>query len=260
LAFVTQRSLSFDRAATFYDATRALDPDVARRLTDALEREIRPAGSRVLEPGIGTGRIARPLAERGIRVTGADISHLMMEHLLAQLTPHHAPPDLVLADATFLPFADACFPAVMACHLLHLIPDWRQAIGEMRRVLRPGGVIILHSETNTDRTRPERWTAKWDELLSRHNFRRRRRPEREDFREAFRDIGGHLRTEIIAEWEEHQPLAEYLEEVRNRVHSWTWEIPEDIFEASFDEFAEWALAKMASERGVVYEMDVWTFD
>lgn len=257
---MTQRSLSFDRAATFYDATRALDPDVARRLTGALERNIRAVGDRVLEPGIGTGRIARPLAERGIRVTGADISRLMMEHLVAQLTPGHAPPDLVLADATLLPFAGACFPAVMACHLLHLIPDWRQAIAEMRRVLRPGGVIILHSETNTDRTRPERWTAKWDELLSRHNFVRRKRPEPEDFRQAFREIGGRLRTEIIAEWEEHQPLAEYLEEVRNRVHSWTWEIPEDIFDACFNEFAEWALANMASDRGVVYEMDVWTFD
>jgi ubiquinone/menaquinone biosynthesis C-methylase UbiE len=103
---MSQRSLSFDRAATFYDATRALNAHVAERLTDALEREIRAAGNRVLEPGVGTGRIARPVAERGIRVTGVDISSRMMEQLSAQLTrPHRARPRV--GDATRLPFADA---------------------------------------------------------------------------------------------------------------------------------------------------------
>ena len=257
---MSQRSLSFDRAASFYDATRALDPDVARRLTDALEREIRAVGDRVLEPGIGTGRIARPVAERGIRVTGADISRLMMEHLVAQVTPRHVPPDLVLADATRLPFADAAFPAAMVCHLLHLIPDWRAAIGQLRRVLAPDGVILHHGEGESDRNRSPLMTAKIDELLDKRGFTRRQRPDVDEIRDAFVTIGGRLRTEIIAEWDDNLSLDRHFLESRSRAHSWTWEIPEHIFHDMMDEFEPWVRANISDERHVLYELDVWTFD
>jgi ubiquinone/menaquinone biosynthesis C-methylase UbiE len=192
---MTQGSLSFDRAASFYDATRALRPDVAGPLTDALEREIRAVGRRVLEPGVGTGRIARPVAARGIRVTGVDISPLMMGQLASQLTPAHFPPDLLLGDAARLPFRDASFPAVMLCHLLHLIPDWQTAVSEMRRVLALGGVILHHGEGESDRNRSPMISAKIDELLAARGHARRRRPEVDDIRAAFAAAGGSLRTE-----------------------------------------------------------------
>jgi len=255
-----ERSLSFDRAASFYDVTRALHPELSRKLTDALEREVRAAGERVLEPGVGTGRIARPLAERGIRVTGVDISPLMMGQLVAQLTPQHVPPDLVLGDATRLPFRDGCFPAVMVCHLLHLIPEWRQAIAEMRRVLQPGGVILHHGEGETDRNRLPMITAKIDELLAARRFARRRRPQVDEIRAGFAAVGGHLRTEIVAEWDDDGTLEQHIAESRSRAHSWTWEIPENIFFDMMDEFEAWARANVPPDRHVVYELDVWTFD
>jgi ubiquinone/menaquinone biosynthesis C-methylase UbiE len=257
---MSSKSLSFDRAASFYDATRALDPDVARRLTDALEREIRVVGERVLEPGIGTGRIARPLAERGIRVTGADISRLMMEHLVAQLTPSHMPPDLVLADATCLPFADGAFPAAMVCHLLHLIPEWRTAIGELRRVLAPDGVVLHHGEGESDRNRSPAMNDKIDELLANRGFTRRRRPTVDDIRDAFTTTGGSLRIEVIAEWDDNGTLEQHFGESRTRAHSWTWEIPEAIFHDMMDDFEPWARANISDERHVLYEVDIWTFD
>jgi len=257
---MSSKSLSFDRAASFYDATRALDPDVARRLTDALKREIRAVGERVLEPGIGTGRIARPLAERGIRVTGFDIAPLMMGKLVAQLTPRHEPPDLLLGDATRLPFANACFPALMACHLLHLIPDWHQAIAEMRRVLRPGGVILHHGEGESDRNRSPAMTAKINELLAKRGFTRRDRPEVGEIRQAFADVGGRLRTQVIAEWDDNLTLEQHFRESRTRAHSWTWEIPETIFHDMMDEFEPWARANISDQRHVLYEVDVWSFD
>ena len=108
-------SVSFDRAADIYDATRALPDAVARRLTDALVAEIEAArADRVLEIGIGTGRISRPLSERGVRVCGVDISPRMLARLREQLGPRHLPPDLALGDATRLPLASASFQAVIA--------------------------------------------------------------------------------------------------------------------------------------------------
>src|SRR3546814_397628 len=102
---MTQQSISFDHAADFYDATRALAPDVSAMLTEAILLELEKAGAdRLLEVGVGTGRISRPLMERNIRVTGFDIAPRMMGRLRAQLTPAHTAPDLLLADATQMPF------------------------------------------------------------------------------------------------------------------------------------------------------------
>jgi len=257
---MTARSVSFDRAASYYDATRALEPGLARKLTEALEREVRAVGDRVLEPGVGTGRIARPLAERGVRVIGADISRAMMGRLTAQLTPQHVRPDLVLGDARRLPFRDASFPAVMVCHLLHLIPEWREAVAEMRRVLEPGGVVLHHGEGESDRNRSPMMAAKIDELLAARGFARRRRLQAEEIEEGFRAEGGRLRREVVAEWEDKGTLERHLAQSRLRVHSWTWEIPEEIFFDVMDEFEAWARANVSPDRHVVYELDVWTFD
>jgi len=257
---VNQPSLSFDRAAGFYDATRALRPEVATRLTDVLESEIRAVGDSVLEPGVGTGRIARPLAERGIRVIGVDISPLMMGQLVSQLTPRHVPPDLLFGDATRLPLRDASVPVVMVCHLLHLIPEWRGAVREIVRVLAPGGVLLHHGEGESDRNRSPAMTAKIDELLAGRGFARRHRPEVDEIREAIAGAGGLLRTEIVAEWDDNGTLEDHFRESRLRAHSWTWEIPEAIFSDMMDEFEPWARANISDERHVLYEVDVWRCD
>jgi ubiquinone/menaquinone biosynthesis C-methylase UbiE len=48
-----------------------------------------------------------------------------------------AAPPLVLADATRLPFRDASADVVVEVHVLHLVPAWKQALRELRRVLAP---------------------------------------------------------------------------------------------------------------------------
>ena len=50
--------------------------------------------------------------------------------------------DPVRADATRLPFADGCFDAVLAVHVFHLIPRWRDVLAEVARVLRPDGSLL----------------------------------------------------------------------------------------------------------------------
>ena len=44
---------------------------------------------------------------------------------------------------TALPFDDASFDAVIAVHVLHLVPEWRKALDEALRVLRPGAALLL---------------------------------------------------------------------------------------------------------------------
>jgi SAM-dependent methyltransferase len=139
-------SVNFDRAASFYDATRSLPADAMRRLTDLLAGElaIRPP---CLEIGVGTGRFALALRERGVAIAGADISGAMLRRLVAN-AGGTAPLPLFQSDATRLPAGAGTFGSVLAVHVLHLIPEWRLAVDEAVRVLRPGGALVASFPTD----------------------------------------------------------------------------------------------------------------
>lgn len=108
------------------------------RLIPMLLAEI-PLGGRCLEIGVGTGRIALPLARSGVSMVGVDISREMLRRLFGNAGVH---PQVVIADATRLPFGEGEFRSVIAAHVLHLIPDWKLAIAEVIRVLKSNGVLI----------------------------------------------------------------------------------------------------------------------
>jgi SAM-dependent methyltransferase len=97
--------------------------------------EIRPA--RVLEVGSGPGEAAARMAqELGAEVVAVDISPRMV-----QLAGEKGI-DARLGDVEHLPFESGSFDAVLAAHVLHHVPDIHRAIGEIARVLRPGGRLV----------------------------------------------------------------------------------------------------------------------
>ena len=135
------QSVDFDRAAGYYDATRGFPPGVEEQVAALLASAgALGASSRVLEIGIGTGRIAVPLARHVGQVAGVDLSAAMLARLAAKRGAQRVDP--ARADATRLPFADACFDAVIGVHVFHLIPRWREVLAEVARVLKPAGVLL----------------------------------------------------------------------------------------------------------------------
>ncbi len=258
-------SISFDHAAGFYDATRALPDAVAAKLTDALlaERDAVQAES-VLEIGIGTGRISRPLAKRGVRIRGVDIAPLMLAKLREQVGPNDERPDLLLGDATRLPFAPDSFLMALMLHVLHLVSDWRQSIEELVRVLEPRGVFV-HATTRYPGDNP--WTvseALWDELLEGKNFTPRPRPTPEEIQEVLRSLGGSVRVVEFARMDDRLTPGDNLERMRQRIHSWTWEYPDDLFRECFAEFEPRYRAHYREmDRELIYsgihELEVWSF-
>jgi SAM-dependent methyltransferase len=139
-------SVNFDRAAGYYDATRALPETTMAQFTALLAAELAERQP-CLEIGVGTGRFALPLRGAGIAIAGTDISGAMLRRLAANAGGDRAFP-LAQADATRLPFAAGTFGSVLAVHVLHLIPDWRVAVDEAVRVLRPGGVLVASFPTD----------------------------------------------------------------------------------------------------------------
>jgi ubiquinone/menaquinone biosynthesis C-methylase UbiE len=96
----------------------------------------------VLEVAIGTGRNL-PLYPQGIRLTGIDFSPQMLQLAQRRAETLSRTVELRLGDAQALDLPDASFDTVVCTPSLCAIPDERQAIAEMKRVLRPGGQLLL---------------------------------------------------------------------------------------------------------------------
>lgn len=128
-----------------YAAEAAVEKDhwwfVGRRLLFA--RLIKswnvPAGARVLDAGTGTGANLRLLSALGFaEVTGLDASPEAIRHCAAKgLGP------VELADICALPFADDSFDLVLATDIIEHVADDARALSELRRVLKPGGRLLL---------------------------------------------------------------------------------------------------------------------
>jgi SAM-dependent methyltransferase len=136
-------SVAFDRAASFYDASRDTESDDTRREAALVASEL--AGRRrVLEIGTGTGAIGLGLHAAGVSLTAMDLSMPMLRRLLER-AGGSAGFGVIQADATRMPFGDAAFDGLVARWVLHLIPNWQDALGEVARVLRPGGVALVNT-------------------------------------------------------------------------------------------------------------------
>jgi SAM-dependent methyltransferase len=99
-----------------------------------------PSEGRCIEIGVGTGRIALPLARAGVSIVGVDISPEMLKNLVHKAG--ESIPLIAIADATRLPFGADTFSSAIAAHVLHLIPNWTVAVGELLRVVRPNGLVL----------------------------------------------------------------------------------------------------------------------
>jgi ubiquinone/menaquinone biosynthesis C-methylase UbiE len=104
---------------------------VARRLV----AKFAPAGQPILDAGCGTGLNLRHLPAGSV---GLDINPRNVALIESRLPRHR----VVLGDIEAMPFEDGSFGAVLCTEVLEHIPDPAKALGEIRRVLKPGGVLI----------------------------------------------------------------------------------------------------------------------
>lgn len=94
----------------------------------------------VLDVACGTGDFARAFAAAGARVTGCDFAHEMLRHAVSQQDERIT---WCEADAQRLPFADGAFSLVSCAFGVRNFQDLRLGLAEMRRVLQPGGRVII---------------------------------------------------------------------------------------------------------------------
>lgn len=139
-------------AAAMWSAGGRYYDEVSFAISDALahaaQRLAPRPGSSVLDIATGTGWTARNAARMGAKVTAIDIADKLLaaaERLSAATEP---PITFRRADAEDLPFADASFDGVISTFGVMFAPDQERAAGEMARVCRPGGRLVLATWTS----------------------------------------------------------------------------------------------------------------
>ncbi|MEB3358316.1 MAG: class I SAM-dependent methyltransferase [Synechococcales bacterium] len=234
-------TIAFDRVADIYDETRALKPAVMAQLVQAIEQmgQATP-GTRFFEPGVGTGRIALPLLERGYAYTGVDISEPMMEKLRQKAQDVPGQLTLVNADVTALTFADGLFDVAIVAHILHLVPDWRAALGEIHRVLKPGGMVLYLHHPATRTTSDDALGNQWEAILARYGYQMHWvGAVTEDVLGYWNERHLPLDTQFIATETRRRTVADLLQTYRDRIYSSLWRIPDDIFYQALPELEAW---------------------
>jgi len=114
--------------------TEGADPEYEDQIIPLAVAEQGGAG-RVLDLGCGDGQIARALASTGVSVVGVDPTTNQIDVAAERA----GGPVFAQAGAAVLPFSDGAFDGVIACLVFEHIDDVDAAIGEVSRVLRPGG-------------------------------------------------------------------------------------------------------------------------
>jgi SAM-dependent methyltransferase len=131
----------------FFDSwSRGYDLAIAQRLAyrpvhDAVLQALDPAAGRVLDIGCGTGELARRIRDErpATAVVGCDFSAGM----LARARAKNQAASWIQGDACRLPFRDGSFDVVISTEAFHWFPDQEAAVREARRVLAPGGRLLL---------------------------------------------------------------------------------------------------------------------
>ena len=150
---------------------------------------------------------------------------------------------------------------------MHLIGEWREALREFRRVLRPRGAYINTWSVPVGAAADERLRDYWWSRVEARGVHRRRPgiQSREELLDELRAMGATL-TEVEAT-RYHTPLAprDVIEGIAGRVFSDTWDLSDEILEATLRELREWAAHKYEDVNQAVpnerrFILDVARFD
>ncbi len=241
-------SVSFDRIADKFDATRAY-PDVAwKAILDSLS-EVLVKDKRILDAGVGTGRFAAPLQSMGYDIVGIDISPRMLSKAREKSVR-----DLFLSDLCALPFRDRRFTQTISVHVLHLIKRWKCALREIGRVTTGQFISVAFYRDETSDAEVIR--DFYDDVCKELGFEVHHPGVHE---RELPDLLPPDSEKAITVLEQPVDVKKLLEDYEGRVYSAQWPVPDDIhaqaMEAMSERFGSLGVV-MGREKIVLLQWDV----
>jgi SAM-dependent methyltransferase len=240
---------AFDALSAVYDETREPPDDPA---IDRIATILRSWGIHdLLEVGVGTGRVAVPLALRGLAVTGLDGSREMLRRSQAKQLPR-----LIRGDAYRLPFRDSAFEGTLFVHVLHLLDDPAAALREASRVGPKGTIALVEpapagAPDSYGRPEPNPRQLVYEHLRRAgiaipHRAGGPRFRERQILRER-----PPAQLAIVREEDVTESLARDLDILERRASRWTLEVPDGLLNRAVAEARERIGERTHSYRKVV---------
>jgi ubiquinone/menaquinone biosynthesis C-methylase UbiE len=232
-------SVPFDRAVEYYDRTRALPATAHRQVIDVVAAELAGRG-RVVEIGVGTGRIGLDLVRAGVPLVGLDLSLPMLQRLVENAGDVVLP--VVRGDATTLPFPDGVAGAAVASHVFHLVPAYPAALAELARVVRPGGPVLV-SRGSPPRPLGDLVAVAWD-VIGGQQLPGAATIEEVDA--AASDLGLPMRElEPVVARGRRRPK-DVIGMAERRQWGWSWELTDEQVAAMVDAMTREAVARWGS--------------
>jgi len=216
-----------------YSRTSRVRPGVtswlfgSRRFSRAIElrivtRWLGPDQGRALDLAAGNGEFAVQLALRGLRVIAVDID---VDALRGARDSDTQDIKWIGGDATNLPFTDNSFDVVVCNSALEHVADEGRTVAEIRRVLKPGGRLILTTDSFPRRVSP--WLrfmpADWRHEELRHAA---------DLRQAIQER--HRKHHRVVRFYDSATLIRSLEEHQFRVDAWQYYLNGPMSKAIFE--------------------------
>ncbi len=163
-------------------------------------------GERVLDVATGPGFVGMEFAKKGLEVAGTDITTEMLNHAKELRKRNGVAMEFVLAEASHQPFRDETFDIAVSRLAFHHMKDPARAVESMRRVVRPGGKIVVADLVVSEDS----------EVADFHNtFERLRDPSHvrslklSEWKNIFQNLG--LRLDKVAQSKVRLEVAEWAE-------------------------------------------------
>lgn len=156
-----------DRFAGRYDERHPEifnDPEQQRlaaalALATSLAADGRNTPVRALDVGSGTGNLTRHLIPLGARVTAADLSPKLLAEVTRRFGVSGQVETLALNGKNLQQIPDGSFDLAATYSVLHHVEDYATLVGEMARVVRPGGIVLIDHERSAASWTSERYDA-----------------------------------------------------------------------------------------------------
>lgn len=233
--------LSFDAIASQFDNQRGLPPEAIAAWLRCVDELSGGRALNVIEPGIGTGRVALPLAAMGHRVSGIDTSPQMLDVCRRRAVALDQTVDVAQGDATELPYGDQAFDLGVIAQLLYLVPDWPLVLDELARVVRPGGSVIHLTEPTIESDALRRWSSTWRTMIEATGYRHTRLlPSEEDIAIEFLRRWPDIEVHELARWGFGQSVGEGLDGYGQRLRPLYLGIDDDTWERTVSAFLDWS--------------------
>jgi ubiquinone/menaquinone biosynthesis C-methylase UbiE len=215
-------TVAFDRVAEIYDTTRGLPEEVMKDIIAVFER-IMSRDTLILDAGVGTGRFALPLQERGFEVVGLDVAPKMLRKAREKGLLN-----LFKGDLCSLPFMDSSFQFTISVHVLHLIADWRCALAEVGRVTTDEFLSVLSLKDNS----PAQEVRKvYEEACMKLGYEVRHLGMRE--RELVDMLPPDSMRKLLI-FEHTMDVAKLMDGYQERLFSSLWAVPEEVHEQAME--------------------------